>query len=86
MILDEPEVLGRRVARRPTRWSIRLVVQTEPLEQWRVERELRARIKAALDDGRDRLAVGVAAGSRTAREARPAGLATVRVRARCSEP
>ena len=29
---------------------IRLVVQTQPHEQWRVERELRARIKAALDD------------------------------------
>ena len=29
---------------------IRLAVKTKPLEQWRVARELRARVKAALDD------------------------------------
>jgi small conductance mechanosensitive channel len=28
---------------------IRVVVRTKPQEQWRVERELRTRIKAALD-------------------------------------
>jgi small-conductance mechanosensitive channel len=45
-ILAEPEVWGIE-ALGATNVKIRLVVQTLPLEQWRVARELRARIKAA---------------------------------------
>jgi moderate conductance mechanosensitive channel len=37
---------------------VRLVVKTRPLEQWRVARELRARVKAALDAA----GIGVARG------------------------
>ncbi len=33
----------------PGRVVIRVVVRTQPQQQWRVERELRSRIKAALD-------------------------------------
>jgi small conductance mechanosensitive channel len=33
----------------PGRVVIRVVVRTQPQQQWRVERELRVRIKAALD-------------------------------------
>jgi moderate conductance mechanosensitive channel len=47
-ILTEPEVWGIEELT-PTSVKIRLVVQTLPLEQWRVARELRARIKAAFD-------------------------------------
>jgi moderate conductance mechanosensitive channel len=47
-ILSEPEVWGVEELT-PTSVKIRLVVQTLPLEQWRVARELRARIKAAFD-------------------------------------
>jgi small-conductance mechanosensitive channel len=48
LMLEQPEVwgveeLGLSVAR------VRLVVKTRPLEQWKVARELRARIKAAFD-------------------------------------
>jgi small conductance mechanosensitive channel len=48
LLLEQPEVwgveeLGASGAR------VRLVVKTRPLEQWRVARELRARVKAALD-------------------------------------
>ena len=56
-ILAEPEVLGvESLAPGPRRDPV--VVQTEPHEQWRVARELRARIKAALDDAGIALAVG----------------------------
>ena len=48
MILAEPSVLGVE-SLAPGRVVIRVVVRTQPQEQWRVERELRARIKAALD-------------------------------------
>jgi small conductance mechanosensitive channel len=47
-ILTEPEVWGVEELT-PTAVKIRVVVQTLPLEQWRVARELRARIKAAFD-------------------------------------
>lgn len=48
VILEPPDVWGvEEVA--PDRVLIRLVVKTKPLEQWRVARELRARIKAAFD-------------------------------------
>jgi small-conductance mechanosensitive channel len=47
-LLAEPEVLGiERLTREET--VLRLVVRVKPLEQWRVARELRARIRSALD-------------------------------------
>jgi small-conductance mechanosensitive channel len=48
VILAEPTVLGIE-SLEPGRVVIRIVVRTRPQEQWRVERELRTRIKAALD-------------------------------------
>ena len=48
IILDDPEVLGVE-ALGALDVKIRLVVKTVPLEQWRVARELRARIKVALE-------------------------------------
>jgi moderate conductance mechanosensitive channel len=47
-IIDEPEVWGVESFTREA-LTIRLVVKTAPHEQWRVARELRARIKRALD-------------------------------------
>jgi moderate conductance mechanosensitive channel len=49
VITDEPEVWGIEQVE-SDHVLIRLAVKTEPLEQWRVARALRARIKAALDD------------------------------------
>src|SRR3954447_713153 len=49
IILAEPSVLGVE-SLAPGRVVIRVVVRTRPQEQWRVERELRVKIKAALDD------------------------------------
>jgi small conductance mechanosensitive channel len=48
VILSEPEVWGVEDLAASS-MVIRLVVQTRPLEQWRVARELRARIKGAFD-------------------------------------
>ncbi len=48
-ILAEPTVLGVE-SLAPGRVVIRIVVRTRPQEQWRVERELRVKIKAALDE------------------------------------
>jgi small-conductance mechanosensitive channel len=48
-ILMEPDVWGIEELGAQS-MKLRLVVQTIPLEQWRVARELRARIKAALDE------------------------------------
>jgi moderate conductance mechanosensitive channel len=48
-ILEEPDVWGVEELGAQS-MKIRLVVQTLPLEQWRVARELRARIKAAFDE------------------------------------
>ncbi len=48
VILAEPSVLGVE-SLAPGRVVIRVVVRTKPQEQWRVERELRSRIKTALD-------------------------------------
>ncbi|MGZ8734767.1 MAG: mechanosensitive ion channel family protein [Acidimicrobiia bacterium] len=48
VVLEEPEVWGVEEVG-PDRILIRLVVKTKPLEQWRVARELRARIKRAFD-------------------------------------
>ncbi|MGH8978027.1 MAG: mechanosensitive ion channel family protein, partial [Acidimicrobiia bacterium] len=47
-VLDPPEVWGVEQFTLDT-VTIRLVVKTAPHEQWRVARELRSRIKAALD-------------------------------------
>lgn len=48
LILSEPEVWGVEDLGLD-QLVIRLVVKTRPLEQWRVARELRARVKASLD-------------------------------------
>jgi moderate conductance mechanosensitive channel len=48
VILAEPSVLGVE-SLDPGRVVIRVVVRTQPQQQWRVERELRIRIKAALE-------------------------------------
>jgi moderate conductance mechanosensitive channel len=48
VILAEPSVLGVE-SLAPGRVVIRVVVRTQPQQQWRVERELRVRIKSALD-------------------------------------
>jgi small-conductance mechanosensitive channel len=56
LMLGSPEVLGVE-ALEPGRLVIRVTARTRPLEQWRVARELRVRIKAALD------AAGIAAPS-----------------------
>jgi small conductance mechanosensitive channel len=49
VILAEPNVLGVE-SLAPGRVVIRVVVRTRPQEQWRVERELRVKIKSALDE------------------------------------
>jgi small conductance mechanosensitive channel len=49
IILAEPSVLGVE-SLAPGRVVIRVVVRTRPQEQWQVERELRRRIKTALDE------------------------------------
>src|SRR6266516_8054976 len=48
LILQEPEVWGIEDLG-PSGYTVRLVVKTRPREQWRVARELRARIKDAFD-------------------------------------
>jgi len=48
IILDAPSVLGVESVS-PGRVVIRVVARTRPQEQWRVARELRLRVKAALD-------------------------------------
>lgn len=48
VMLSEPEVWGVETLALDS-VSIRLVAKTAPLEQWRVSRALRARVKAALD-------------------------------------
>ncbi len=48
LVIDEPEVLGVEQVT-TDQVVIRLGVKTRPLEQWRVARELRLRVKAALD-------------------------------------
>jgi moderate conductance mechanosensitive channel len=49
LIMEEPEVWGAE-HRSPSGVAIRVVVKTKPLEQWKVSRELRARIKVALEE------------------------------------
>ena len=48
LVVDEPEMLGVEQITND-QVLIRLGVKTKPLEQWKVARELRARVKAALD-------------------------------------
>ena len=50
-VLEEPEVWGVENLG-PEGVSIRLVVKTQPAEQFQILRELRGRIKDALEDGR----------------------------------
>ena len=51
-LLAAPEVLGiERLGREET--VLRLVARVKPLEQWRVARELRARVRTALDEVAD---------------------------------
>jgi small-conductance mechanosensitive channel len=49
VMLDAPEVWGAQAVS-SKEVTMRIVVKTAPLRQWSVEREMRARIKAALDD------------------------------------
>jgi small conductance mechanosensitive channel len=56
VILDQPDVLGVE-SMGPGRVVIRVVARTRPQQQWRVARELRLRVKEALD------AAGIAAPS-----------------------
>ncbi|GAA1926875.1 mechanosensitive ion channel family protein [Nocardioides marmoribigeumensis] len=48
VIIEEPEVWGVE-ALDPDRVLVRLALKTAPLEQWRVSREMRERIKARFD-------------------------------------
>ena len=48
-VLEEPEVWGI-VGLGPDGLVVRLVVKTVPLEQWKVARELRQRLKSAFDE------------------------------------
>jgi small-conductance mechanosensitive channel len=60
LILEEPEVWGVEELG-PNGVRVRLVVKTRPLEQWKVARELRARIKSAFDREGVRLPVAAQA-------------------------
>jgi small conductance mechanosensitive channel len=48
VMLEKPEVWGAQEVT-PVKVTMRVVVKTAPLRQWEVERETRARVKAALD-------------------------------------
>jgi moderate conductance mechanosensitive channel len=48
-VLEEPDVWGVE-AFGENQITIRLVVKTQPLQQWKVEREIRKRLKAAFDE------------------------------------
>jgi small conductance mechanosensitive channel len=48
VMLEEPEVWGAQEVSR-TEVVMRMVVKTAPLRQWEAEREMRARVKAALE-------------------------------------
>lgn len=49
LVVEEPEVWGVE-AMSPDAVVVRVAVKTQPLEQWKVARELRERIKAAFDE------------------------------------
>ena len=61
VLLDPPEVWGAQEIS-SDEVTMRIVAKTAPLRQWEVERELRARVKAALD------AAGIHPAPRTAAE------------------
>jgi small conductance mechanosensitive channel len=48
VMLEQPEVWGAQKVKNAV-VTMRIVVKTAPLRQWEVEREMRARVKAALD-------------------------------------
>jgi len=48
VMLEQPEVWGAQAVKNAV-VTMRIVVKTAPLRQWEVEREMRARVKAALD-------------------------------------
>lgn len=48
VIVDNPEVLGP-VAFGPSEVILRVVAKTKPMEQWKIEREMRKRFKEAFD-------------------------------------
>ncbi len=48
VIIEEPEVTGVE-ALTPDSITLRVLVKTQPMEQWAVARELRQRIKARFD-------------------------------------
>jgi len=48
VMLEKPEVWGAQEVT-SIKVTMRIVVKTAPLRQWEVERETRARVKAALD-------------------------------------
>jgi small conductance mechanosensitive channel len=47
-MLEKPEVWGAQAAS-SREVTMRIVARTAPLRQWEIERELRARVKNALD-------------------------------------
>jgi small conductance mechanosensitive channel len=51
VMIEKPEVWGAQQVDMtpPPTVTMRVVVKTAPLRQWEVEREMRARVKAALD-------------------------------------
>jgi hypothetical protein len=64
VILDEPQVWGVQAVS-ADEVLIRLTARTVPLRQWEVARELRERLKAALDAAGDRSHVHVAGAAAT---------------------
>ena len=72
VITEEPEVWGIEQVE-ADRVVIRLAVKTLPLEQWRVARALRARLKAALDGAGIAPAVGDRSSRTAPRAATPPG-------------
>ena len=48
VMLEQPEVWGAQAVKNAV-VTMRIVVKTAPLRQWEVEREMRARVKGALD-------------------------------------
>ena len=48
MIIEEPEIWGIEAVT-ADEVTIRVTLKTAPMEQWRVAREMRARIKARFD-------------------------------------
>jgi small-conductance mechanosensitive channel len=76
LVLEEPEVWGVESVGIEG-MAIRLVVKTAPLEQWKVARELRRRIKAAFDEaGIEVPSLQAAAWARAEAASGPAGAPT----------